>query len=748
MFNRRTMALSLFVVFAVVHGTMAQEQGETRQKVLIKAQRPYGALVSQIESRGGTVTHQYRYWDGIAAELPVDALQAVAALAGGGAVSKDFVIPLPSDADRLSRMVPTEAAEAMADSVETLDLGSLSSLAEASPQGYTINNAIANATPLHAAGVTGSGIVVAVIDSGLRPGFPHIAGGIVGCDNFVPTGSCSAFENNGHGTFVAGMVRANVIFTFAEGSALRQAVLAECPSCFFNPPTNTQIPMIGTAPLSSIYALRVFPTTGGARTSWILAAIERAIELREQFDAGQGGANVRVVNMSLAGPSVFPGRDMFDRAVAALLEYDIVPVIAAANAGPSSLTLGSPASSIGSLSVGAASLPHNERILRRVQFGATLGSLYRPFLSPQMAYFSSRGPNPDGRVSPHVVSNGFACYGMGTGATTSTISIGSGTSYAAPSVAGVAALLAQAFPAATARQIRNAIIASANPGLLADGSTPVDQGAGYVNALGAASLLNTGTVPDALESQGAFNKNVKTNVARTTHLTVREGVVVESVSNLRPGERYDILYDVPPNTRQVLVNVSNVTPVLPPPQQNQLFGDDILLAIHSAKTSSIGQGDYHHLAFTTGGAFVVDEPEPGLMRVTLNGDWTNAGTISADVMITPLQAPLPQLTRQGRIAQSQLLAFPIQVPPETSRAEFRLEWREDWGRYPTGDIDLILVRPDGTLIFDGATLNNPELVFVDNPASGPWTVLVSGFELHTTDDRFELRVALDGKVVR
>ena len=176
--------------------------------------------------------------------------------------------------------------------------------------------------------------------------------------------------------------------------------------------------MIGTAPRSSIYALRVFAATGGAPTSRIIAAIERAIELRELYNAGNpGGSNIRVVNMSLGGPTLAAGRDLMDQATDALLDHDIVAVIAAGNAGPSSLTTGSPASAAGALTVGAASLAHNERILRRLQFGPVIGNLYRPFLGAQMAYFSSRGPNADGRPDPDVVANGFGNYGQGYGAT-------------------------------------------------------------------------------------------------------------------------------------------------------------------------------------------------------------------------------------------------------------------------------------------------------------------------------------------
>ena len=94
-----------------------------------------------------------------------------------------------------------------------------------------------------------------------------------------------------------------------------------------------------------------------------------------------------------------------------------------------------------------------------------------------------------------------------------------------------------------------------------------------------------------------------------------------------------------PNTRQVIVVLSGVTPALPPAEQNQLFGDDILLTVHSAKTSAIGEGDYKVFTFSPGGTFVVDDPEEGIMRVTVNGDWTNAGDIGATVSVYSVNGP-------------------------------------------------------------------------------------------------------------
>src|SRR5258705_145202 len=206
-----------------------------------------------------------------------------------------------------------------------------------------------------------------------------------------------------------GRVLCNGALAFPPHRAFFNRVFPRVPECFSNFPPNRVIPMIGSAPLSSIYALRVFGPTGGAPTSRVLAAMERVIDLREKFDAGMpGGVNIKVCNMSLGGSTLIAGRDLLDIEANVMLDKDIVLSVAAGNAGPSSLTVGSPGTSIGAITVGAASQPHNERILRRLQFGATIGSLYRPFLGSPTSFFSSPGPNADGRLDPDVTANGFA----------------------------------------------------------------------------------------------------------------------------------------------------------------------------------------------------------------------------------------------------------------------------------------------------------------------------------------------------
>ncbi len=75
--------------------------------------------------------------------------------------------------------------------------------------------------------------------------------------------------------------------------------------------------------------------------------------------------------------------------------------------------------------------------------------------------FSSRGPTSDGRIKPEVLAQGSNLYGAETGKNNYS-SGNNGTSYSAPIVAGIAALLLDAFPHLTNKQVREIIIASGN----------------------------------------------------------------------------------------------------------------------------------------------------------------------------------------------------------------------------------------------------------------------------------------------
>jgi hypothetical protein len=727
--------------------------GPALENVLIRADKPYTDVIAAINAAGGSVSRTYKNFDGIAASIPRSAIRTIGMLTGPERISKDLIVPAPGpskgvDGKTTGLQRVGSASQPGYESATSIAAADFAGFAASHPEAYLTNNASTHANALHAAGFAGQGMVVGVIDTGIRPGFPHLGldGSVIGCEDFVgDANGCSHPGNNGHGTFVAGMVSANVVFTF--GNPLLPTIVSNyLPGAVIN---GNQIPMIGSAPLSSIYAFRVFPPTGGAPTSWILAAMDRAIELRELYEDGDpAGVKISVVNMSLGGPTLNAGRDIFDSAVEALAAADIVVVTSAGNAGPSGMTSGSPASAYSSLAVAAASFAAYERIVRDIQFGLGIGGLYRPTTHLQTATFSSRGPNADGRLDPNISASGDWSYGQGFAPPTS-INWAGGTSFSSPTVAGIAAILRQAHPGATAAQIHNAIAITGDPSVFGDNSTVHDYGSGYVDATAASALLATGTVPTTLPTPPSFVKSVENNIETNAGLDVVTGNHTSHVGPLKPGERGEIFYKVNPNTAQVVVSVFNYNAELPPPQQNEFFGDDFFVAIHRAKTSRQpgSSGYFVPSDFTFGNTYVIGNPEPGVIRVTVSGDWTNAGRVEGDVNIFSIAFPNPGSTDQGKVAEGDQIEIEFNVPPGTALLEARLSWRQDWGSYPLNDVDLVLVDPSLNQNFDGATLDVPENAAIANPTPGLWKALVQGFEFHTVDDKYDLRIALDGNVV-
>ena len=122
--------------------------------------------------------------------------------------------------------------------------------------------------------------------------------------------------------------------------------------------------------------------------------------------------NIKVVNMSLGGPTLFAGRDIEDQ----LTLDDARGRDHPRHVGRERRLCGDdgrqPGTGIGSLTTGASSTPAHERILRDIQFRppGRNRALYRPFNQVQTAYFSSRGPTADGRFDPDLSANGFASY--------------------------------------------------------------------------------------------------------------------------------------------------------------------------------------------------------------------------------------------------------------------------------------------------------------------------------------------------
>lgn len=150
-------------------------------------------------------------------------------------------------------------------------------------------------------------VVIAVLDSGLDPHDPALAGAVVPGHDFVQGGADTS-DDFGHGTLVAGVIA-------GRGSSLRGA----CPRCRVMP-------------------IRVIDATGHASAAAIAAGIAWAVD--------HGAA---VVNMSFVMPTTDPG---IAAAVSDALAHGVVLVAGAGNGGPGAAVY--PAAYPGVVGVGAS----------------------------------------------------------------------------------------------------------------------------------------------------------------------------------------------------------------------------------------------------------------------------------------------------------------------------------------------------------------------------------------------------------
>ena len=724
------------------------------------------AAINQIP--GARINYIFENVPGIAATIPVDAAAALQRRGDVVEVAKDIAVAPPR---------PLVDQPLAADSVQALTPAEVVNVSVTAPSNYNYNNGLNGSAPLHAQGILGTNVVVAVVDSGTANNaavVPSLAGSVIGGESLIPLAedplSATSTGNHPHGTWVGTMIAGHANFLFATTSTLVRSINAHAPGSAIDcsllgcNPIASVVPMIGTAPAAKIYAIKTLPSNGGSSpASRTLAAMDRILTIRRNFDngvpsvptnAGCGAENnpciydslpIKVVNMSLGGGTFFQGNDLKDKLTEEILEADMVLVSSAGNDGPGGLTIGSPASGRGAIDAGAASTPAHERILMDIQFGFGIGALWRPFNGIQTATFSSRGPTTDGRNGVDMTANGTASFVQSANGG---ITLASGTSFSSPTIAGAAALLREMFPNASAATIRAALIQSANPNVLTDGSSRLDQGKGFLDIPAAVALLNSGRrINTRLDfSIGTPFLGLNLLVAGVVPVQFHNNVSTKTVT-LKPGQMSHLFVESEENTEQLIVSVTNITPALPPAQQNQLFGDDIFLTILDSYTSFAVPLVEQFLVSDS--SFTIDRPTSGFVRVAVQGDSTNAGPITATVRIERVRSNLGPQTAIGKVRQGEADVISFDVPAGTSQLTGLLGWLFDWGGYPTNDLDLELVDPNGNLIPQGGTLASPERVTLDNPTPGRWTATIRGFLVQKTTfgsnaDIWQLWLKADG----
>jgi len=249
----------------------------------------------------------------------------------------------------------------------------------------------------------GSGIKVAIIDTGINDTHPDLEGKVINAKSFVEDEDET--DLNGHGTHVAGIVA-------GKGTASDGVYK-------------------GVASGALLINAKCFGVQGIGLTSNIIAAVEWAVNV---------GADI--LSMSLGGGLPDPD-DPLSIAVENAVKQGILVVVAAGNSGDQGYFSGkSPGAARGVITVGASDLDDN------------------------IATFSSRGPTLDNRVDPDVVAPGqdivstlapgsifdavAEIYGAVDRISSNIAGYYyvklSGTSMATPHVAGAAAILMEAFP--------------------------------------------------------------------------------------------------------------------------------------------------------------------------------------------------------------------------------------------------------------------------------------------------------------
>jgi serine protease AprX len=289
---------------------------------------------------------------------------------------------------------------------------------------------------------------IAIVDSGIDATRPEFAGRIAASVNLSSLPGNSPGDGRGHGTFVAGIAAANM-----QGKN-------------------------GAAPGAKIVSLDVMDDQGMARTSDVIAAADWILANKAKY-------GIRVANFSLHSSVANSFRfDPLDKAVERLWFNNVVVVVASGNYGNANGPSGVPFApgndpfviTVGASDTGKSVSTNDDVAAPWSAYGYTLDGFAKPDLAAPGRFMV--GPVPVGSTlyterADHVVEPGYMEL--------------SGTSFAAPIVSGVAALILGKHPEYTPDQVKGALMVGAKPMPTADN---LSEGVGEVNAGRSIDTLN------------------------------------------------------------------------------------------------------------------------------------------------------------------------------------------------------------------------------------------------------------------
>ena len=264
---------------------------------------------------------------------------------------------------------------------------------------------------------------IAFIDTGISPqlDFLHPYNQIIHFKDLINNRTLP-YDDNGHGTFIAGV---------CSGSGV----------C-------SQFKYSGIVPKCNIVMIKALDKSGETNSQTILNAMQYIYDIRKKY-------NIKVVCMSF-GADYSGFNDPLQKGALALWNGGLVVVAAAGNSGPESKSIKSPGTSSRIITVGG------------LDDGRTDGEI-------KIANFSSRGP-VDNKFKPDIIAPSVDITSTSYNYKNGFYTTMSGTSVAAPMIAGVCAILCTQNPHASPDKIKHILLNMCKP--LTHNKN--DEGFGYI----------------------------------------------------------------------------------------------------------------------------------------------------------------------------------------------------------------------------------------------------------------------------